>query len=83
MSASTKLFFSDFTHFAKVKTPEISQNVLIAKVSICQKMSKLSKINKKGNKLLRINKFPLQKLLILYLSTKVKVRCINYLEGIF
>ena len=71
-SVSTKLLFRNLTHFAKVKTSEISQNVVIAKVSICQKMSKLSEIKKKGNKLLRINTFPLQKLLILYFSTKVK-----------
>ena len=58
-SVSNKLLFRNFTHFAKVKTPEISQNVLIAKVSMGQKMSKLYKINKKENKLLRINKFRL------------------------
>ena len=63
-SVSVKLLFGNSAHFAKVNIPEISQNALIAKVSTYKKTSKLSKINEKGNKFLRINKLPLQKLLI-------------------
>ena len=43
----TVLLFGNFTNFAKVKTSEINQNALTAKLSICEKTSKFPKQIKK------------------------------------
>ena len=63
----TVLLFRNSTNFVKVKTSEINQNVLIRKISLCEKTSKFPKQIKEETNYQKNNKFLLKKLQLFYI----------------
>ena len=53
--------FRNSTNFSKVNTPEINQNALITKMTVCEKMSNFTEKTRK-EKNLKMNKFLLKRL---------------------
>ena len=68
--AKTVFLFSNSTNFAKVDTPKLIKLIKLGhnrKNKHMQKNIKISKIDKKGNKLLRVSKFLLKGLQMFYI----------------